>query len=112
MTEYSGHRRDRPGGGWPQGIRQWQDMVGLCRLQLPLRGCGSAEWPCHMGEHRGEQRGRKSGVGSLQDHGGRRNRGLVEEMESEWPERTSTALLQKWRWGWLLVPQTASGGGR
>lgn len=30
ITEYSGHRGDKPGCGWPQAIRWWQD---LCRLR-------------------------------------------------------------------------------
>lgn len=39
------------------------------RTAVAAGGWGSADWPCHRGEHRRGQRVRKSGLGSMQDRG-------------------------------------------
>lgn len=95
------------GRGWPQGIRWWQD---LCGLRWPLRGCGSAEGPCHMGQHR-QRRAEREKIRFGQHAGS----GLGEGTESQWrrwkvsgPREAADVA----RSGRLLVPQRASRGSK
>lgn len=75
------------GCGWPQGIRWWQD---LCGLRWPLRGCGSAEGPCHMGQHR-QRRAESEKIRFEQHEGSGLGEGTGNQwrrLESEWPQRS------------------------
>lgn len=87
-----------------QGSRWWQDMVDLCRLQLQLKGCGSAERLRQVGDHRKRRaEGEEIRLGQHTGLGVGEGAEPVQEIESKQPERergrTSRALLQKWQGG-------------